>query len=37
MNKLFEIFIKVWLCLAFMLAMVTPFAALYAMVYWWFK
>lgn len=37
MNKLLEWFGIVWFCLVFLLAMVSPFAALYAMVYWWLK
>lgn len=36
-SKFLEWLLKIWLVLAFMLAMVSPFAALYAMVYWWLK
>lgn len=36
-TKFLEWFIKIWLVLAFMLAMVSPFAALFAMLYWWCK
>lgn len=38
-TKFLEWFIKIWLVLAFvfafMLTMVSPFVAMFAMVYWW--